>query len=75
MLLPYQVATLTIEDAKALINFIVSKTSEGNSRNYKAIIESGLMRLFNELEDFVKYHDQYEDEFKYLDTSTLSRID
>lgn len=61
MLLPFQWAVLTVEEAKLLIAYIETSTATKTiKRNYDKIKKAGMMEIYDKLRTFIIDSDNYE---------------
>ncbi len=72
MLLPFDFAVLTKEEAKLLKEFIEKMTAtKNNTRNYEKMQKLGIMLIYDKLREFVESSDHYQHSIRNLDTSRL----
>lgn len=74
MLLPFQWAALTLEEAKLLMKYIEESTAtKGDSRNYAKMRKAGVLDIYNKLREFVETAQHYEDRLRYFDPDDFMR--
>lgn len=72
MLLPFQSAVLTVEEAQILVTFIESKTSTpGVPINFTKIKAEGLYEIYNDLKNFLREYGHYEEILRDLTWSQI----
>lgn len=70
MLLPFEWAVLTVQEARQLMEYIEKSTATKTMpRNYDKIHKAGLTDIYDKLRQFVEANAQYEINLRYLDTS------
>ena len=74
MLMPFEWAVLTIEEAKLLMNYIEKSTSSKTiPRRYEKMQELGLLEIYNKLREFVELHTHHQG-LQELDLGHLSYL-
>lgn len=69
MLIPFDFAIMTIEDANRIYKFIIKMTDKKGQVNHKKIEEEGLTDLFNKVSRFIEGRDQWIYTLENLSTS------
>ena len=68
MLLPFEWAILTLEEAKLMKDYIQKSTArKGLSVDYKRIHEAGLSGIWEKLEEFINQAEHYRHQLKDFD--------
>lgn len=68
MLTPFRWCVLTIEEASQLKKYIETTTAKkGHVKNIKGIEKAGMLKIYEELDLFIKEASFYETELRYLD--------
>lgn len=76
MLLPFDFALLTVEEARLLIKFIERQTAtKSNSKNYEKMTKLGVMEIYRKLEEFTLASDHYNYDLRCLETSRIKMED
>ena len=70
MLFPINFTIIDIKEAKLLKDFIDQQTrTKTIFPHYKKMQKLGVLKIYVKLKEFIEYHDHYEQELRYLDTS------
>ena len=70
MLLPFDFAVITYEEAKLLRDFIRAKTdSPDRDKDYDQMRKDGVLEIYSKLDDFCKMAEHYEYNLQRLDPS------
>lgn len=69
MLIPFDFAIMTIDDANQIRNFIIKVTDKKGHVNHKKIEEEGLTELFNKVNRFIEGREQWIHTLENLNTS------
>ena len=76
MLMPFQWAVLTIEEAKLLMQYIEKTTSTKTiPKHYEKMQKAGMFSIYEKLREFVEVNAQYECHLRYLDPSDFETRD
>ena len=76
MLLPFQWAVLTIEEAKLMLDYIEKTTaSKGLSRNYHKMQKVGMLETYNKLREFIESAAHYDEYLRPLDPYSFQTKD
>lgn len=61
MLMPFEWAVLTVQEAKLLMEYIEKSTSSKTMpKRYDKIQQVGMLEIYTRLRDFVESHSQYQ---------------
>lgn len=70
MLLPFQWAVITIEEATLLMQYIETSTATKSMyRNYDKMQKAGVMGIYEKLREFVDSVEHYNNNLRYLDAN------
>jgi hypothetical protein len=68
MLMPFDWAVLTVEDARLLRGFIQKVTgTPAQPKNYKKMQDAGVLDIYHKLDEFVEARDHYQNDLRRLD--------
>ena len=69
MLLPFEFAVITVQEARLLMEFIEKQTATKSiSKNYEKMQKLGVMEMYDKLCSFVGSADHYEHELRTVET-------
>lgn len=67
MLMPFEWAVITVEEARILKKFIEASTAtKAYPVNYKKIEEAGMQIMYDKLSMFISEHEHYEGQLRYF---------
>ena len=76
MLLPFEFAILTVEEAKLLKKFIEESTAtKAFPKNYMKMGSAGVLELYRKLEEFLHDRQQWNDRLRYFDPNDFAPAD
>lgn len=74
MLLPFQFAILTREDAKVLTDYLLKSVgAKASESKWKKLQELGISEIYSKLEEFLSMSYHYDNELHSLDSSDFQR--
>lgn len=72
MLLPFQWAVLTVEEARLLMSYIESSTAtKSQFKNYDKMQKAGMLQVYEKLREFVETSVQWEGNLRWLDPNNF----